>query len=510
MQTAKAAGIAYFNGGCVLLLKRAAGTDNGGYWALPAGTIERGETPQDAAVRELFEETGIHYTGPLEPIGNHDGEFVAFRANGPYADVTLCSEHTGAVWAPIIELPFPLHPGLAETLVSVAFDKLEPLRDKNGFVTRPRTPLSKAGIFPYAGRSIGAPPAQADQIFQVFRPPEEFTPEAVASFNLVPIIHEHTMLTGAIEDEVNTPAEEKGVEGVTGGDVYFDPDDLTLYGTTKVFSSRMDGLTRNGKKELSCGFRCSYEFTPGTWNGEKYDVIQRNLRANHVALTKQGRMGPEFAMYDHFAFDEKEYQIMADEKKVEAGAAGGEPTLSGIVALLETIAAPLAKIQEFMATMSGAAAGATTAAAADKEAVADPAAATGAATPAAAAGETPPPAMDAKEAALMRAEIKRLTTELAARPAFDSAEFVRMFGARDKLATLLSHHVGTFDHSDMTLQAVAEYGVEKLKIPNVTKGTEHAALAAYLHGRPIPTFANDSAETGAAGSKIAGYGTVKE
>ena len=29
-------------------------------WSLPKGHIEAGETPEDAAVRELFEETGIH------------------------------------------------------------------------------------------------------------------------------------------------------------------------------------------------------------------------------------------------------------------------------------------------------------------------------------------------------------------------------------------------------------------------------------------------------------------
>ena len=36
---------------------------------LPKGTIEAGEAPEDAVRRELLEESGIHYTGALEPLG---------------------------------------------------------------------------------------------------------------------------------------------------------------------------------------------------------------------------------------------------------------------------------------------------------------------------------------------------------------------------------------------------------------------------------------------------------
>lgn len=36
----------------------------GDYWSLPAGAIELGETAEEAVVREVFEETGLH----VEPI----------------------------------------------------------------------------------------------------------------------------------------------------------------------------------------------------------------------------------------------------------------------------------------------------------------------------------------------------------------------------------------------------------------------------------------------------------
>ena len=44
------------DGGRVLLGRRA----DTGKWSLPAGAIDPGEQPADAAVREVYEETGVH------------------------------------------------------------------------------------------------------------------------------------------------------------------------------------------------------------------------------------------------------------------------------------------------------------------------------------------------------------------------------------------------------------------------------------------------------------------
>jgi ADP-ribose pyrophosphatase YjhB (NUDIX family) len=41
-------------------------------WYLPGGGVERGETVQEALLRELVEEAGIEATGPLELVSVHD------------------------------------------------------------------------------------------------------------------------------------------------------------------------------------------------------------------------------------------------------------------------------------------------------------------------------------------------------------------------------------------------------------------------------------------------------
>jgi hypothetical protein len=46
------------------------------------------------------------------------------------------------------------------------------------------------------------------------------------------------------------------------------------------------------RQELSCGYTCDLDPTPGEYQGERYDAIQRNIRGNHVALVTRGRAGP--------------------------------------------------------------------------------------------------------------------------------------------------------------------------------------------------------------------------
>lgn len=56
-------------------------------------------------------------------------------------------------------------------------------------------------------------------------------------------------------------------------------------------------VLENRRVELSVGYLTKLEWTPGEFNGERYDCIQRNIKGNHLALTVKARGGKELRLY---------------------------------------------------------------------------------------------------------------------------------------------------------------------------------------------------------------------
>lgn len=98
--------------GRVLFVRRShdAG-DYPGYWCLPGGAIDPGETPGDAAVRESYEEVGYLPVGGFdEPYFAEDGVALFWHEASEQFEATLNHEHVSFVWAEMGQAPQPLHP----------------------------------------------------------------------------------------------------------------------------------------------------------------------------------------------------------------------------------------------------------------------------------------------------------------------------------------------------------------------------------------------------------------
>lgn len=482
--------------------------------------------------------------------------------------------------------------------------------DLNGWYEVQDNPISRAGVFPYLGASIGAP--EPGRVYQVYRPAEELSdPETIASFRLVPWTNDHAMLGNPAMDASLKKPEDKGIHGVIGEQTYYR--DGVLYGNLKLFSTSLDATIDDGKKELSCGFRCVYDFKSGSFEGKPYEVIQRCIRGNHIASVREGRMGPQFAVMDRadnftFTFDAKDLEPMTTKTPAEIAAlrtstrdalfsklgltdraafdaamdaadkamdefppkkddtaAGGAPpkpgagtdptpktemTMTEALQVLQQLAPIVAKIQETATVMAGGDppaddAGMEQVTDEQGQPVIDPATGQPKMQKKAAAVNSGMDAVtlksaretlaakltgDTRTAALAAMDEQIAAAEKTAPPAVITVDrmkavedgvadlrntasfktFVAELAQRNALAARLSHFVGTFDHSEMSLGEVAKYGVEKLGLKPAA-GTEVTAVESYLHDRKAPSqetrlFALDGADKGdGKGKTVDGY-----
>lgn len=95
------------NDGQILLLQRLPEKPQGGKWGTPAGKIDKNESPEDAVLREVFEETSVELKkGEAQKIGtiyvkfpDYDFDWHMFRANIDHRNTKLKSdEHTAHKW----------------------------------------------------------------------------------------------------------------------------------------------------------------------------------------------------------------------------------------------------------------------------------------------------------------------------------------------------------------------------------------------------------------------------
>lgn len=186
--------------------------------------------------------------------------------------------------------------------------------DKNDFWFIENNPITKVGVYPYLGKQISQD-CEPDKIYYVLRPKEElFRKETLDSLRLIPLIDGHTMIGKDF-----TAPEDKGLDGTLGDNVSHDTD--TIYNDLKIISNKMKEEIKNGKKELSLGYFCRYDKQPGTYKGQRYDYVQRDIIANHLALVDKGRMGADVRVYDSknipegeaFAMDSIDIAIDKDE-----------------------------------------------------------------------------------------------------------------------------------------------------------------------------------------------------
>lgn len=114
-------------------------------------------------------------------------------------------------------------------------------------------------------------------------PEDVFAPESLASYKGKPIIITHD--AGYVSKD--------NVEDETIGTIlsagYQDGDNVRA----EIIIHNTDAMKQSGLRELSLGYNLRLEETPGVWEGQPYDAIQRDIVINHLALVGQARAGEQ-------------------------------------------------------------------------------------------------------------------------------------------------------------------------------------------------------------------------
>ena len=171
-------------------------------------------------------------------------------------------------------------------MASVRYDsyKFQKYRkDARGFLRVPARP-TKAGVFTYR---------KADgSVVRELRPESEvFHSDSLETLEHAPITVRHP----------DKPVGPSNIKELGIGRVIGTPRRDGYFVSTTVIVEDEEAIKRVDSKEdceLSCGYICDVVEQSGTWNGERYDAIQKNIRYNHIGLGPKGwgRGGSEVSL----------------------------------------------------------------------------------------------------------------------------------------------------------------------------------------------------------------------
>jgi len=125
-----------------------------------------------------------------------------------------------------------------------------------------------------------------------YRPASEVgAPESLASFAGKAITMEHPPVLLDSENTKNYQV------GFTGSEIVYDNGFVRAV-MTVTDQETIDKVMKGDVREVSAGYKVSYDATPGvTDGGEHYDGIQKDISGNHVAIVRRGRAGPQVKLH---------------------------------------------------------------------------------------------------------------------------------------------------------------------------------------------------------------------
>lgn len=168
--------------------------------------------------------------------------------------------------------------------------KTQRIKDDKGYLLAPAS-ISRIGIQQYTSHECGLDLDKPNRIVNVMRKDSDvFDADSLASFKTAILTNDHPKVAvdagnakelsvGFIDGPVKTSS-----NTVDADLVWTDADTINAIDT--------------GKEEISVGYSCDLVPERGVFEDKEYELIQTNIRANHVALVDKGRAGSSCVISD--------------------------------------------------------------------------------------------------------------------------------------------------------------------------------------------------------------------
>jgi len=271
-------GIMFRQGKFVFLIQRS----DDGTWCQPGGTVEPGELAIDAARREVLEEVGYQYDGPLNPHSVY-ADYLTFRAEVPEQfEAKLNDESLAAGWFHIDDLPKPLHQPFAEMLAQQALNETEVAAlIADGTLSSPQYFINM-WMFAIRVTGTGVTWRSADQQMAFRNPDDYLTPEFLQRVAGVPLIWLHPEKNKLDSDEFA----KRVIGTLTNSWV---ADNGEVWAIARVYDAEAAGIMAT--KQLSTSPTVTYSEMQDSIikiDGQPLLVEGSPVLLDHVAICEQG------------------------------------------------------------------------------------------------------------------------------------------------------------------------------------------------------------------------------
>ncbi|MDN0096604.1 NUDIX domain-containing protein [Yersinia rohdei] len=271
-------GIMFRQGKLVFLIQRS----DDGTWCQPGGKVEPGELAVDTARREVMEEVGYQYDGPLTPY-SVAGDYLTLRADvSEKFEAKLNDESLAAGWFHIDVLPKPLHQPFAEVMARQALNETEVAAlIADGTLSSPQYFINM-WMFAIRVTGTGVTWRSADQQMAFRNPDDYLTPEFLQRIAGVPLIWLHPEKNKLDSDEFA----KRVIGTITNGWV---ANNGEVWAIARVYDAEAAEIMAT--KQLSTSPTVSFSEVPDAIikvDGQSLLVEGSPVLLDHVAICEQG------------------------------------------------------------------------------------------------------------------------------------------------------------------------------------------------------------------------------